>query len=84
MARKIQDVTGTSQERQDRAIKNANHAGGWNRLDQFQTILSKVMGDLVWIPLYFDQNGYAIDSSYIWKPRAAGGVFASEIELRTP
>jgi peptide/nickel transport system substrate-binding protein len=48
-------------------------------LEQAMTIL---MEDLPWIPLYIDQDVYALENSFQWKPRHDSNVFAYEITLR--
>jgi hypothetical protein len=39
-----------------------------------------VMDDVAWIPLYIDQDSYAIDQRYSWKPRNDSFILASEIK----
>jgi hypothetical protein len=37
---------------------------------------------LPWIPLYIDQDVYALDRTFSWKPRHDSHVFAYEISIR--
>lgn len=52
------------------------------RRDTLQEVMAAVMEDLVWIPLYNDQDVYAIDSSLAWEPRADSFIHASDIAWR--
>lgn len=49
------------------------------RQKEFQTIMVDVMQDLPWIPLYVDQEAYAMDTSLTWTPRNDSYIFAFEI-----
>lgn len=50
-----------------------------DRREALQEIMSLVMKDLPWIPLYIDQDVYALDDSFDWHPRHDSFVFAYEI-----
>lgn len=53
-----------------------------SRGEKLRKIMSIVMDDLVWVPLYFDHDVYAVDRDLRWQPRDDGFVLASEIGLR--
>lgn len=46
-----------------------------------QEIMADMTNDLVWVPLYVDQDVYAIRAPFVWHPRADNFVLASEITL---
>jgi len=50
------------------------------RRNLVQSIMSKVMDDIAWIPLYIDQDVYAIHKAYSWKPRNDSFILAAEIK----
>ena len=56
------------------AITNTNA-----RRSALQKIVGRVMADLVLIPLYVDEDDYALDRSLDWRPRNDGMVLAAEI-----
>ncbi|MGH9442664.1 MAG: ABC transporter substrate-binding protein [Thermoanaerobaculia bacterium] len=49
------------------------------RRDALQQIEDRLMRDLVWIPLFVDQDDYAVDRRFDWQPRNDGIILASEI-----
>ena len=51
------------------------------RRDAIQKIMSSVTSEVVWIPLYVDQDVYAMDKSISWQPRSDSFVLASEIAI---
>ena len=53
-----------------------------DRREALQEIMTVLMKDLPWIPLYIDQDVYALDNSFIWHPRHDSFVFAYEIGFR--
>ncbi len=53
-----------------------------DRREALEKIMSTLMEDLPWIPLYIDQDVYALDKTFVWKPRHDSHVFAFEIGLR--
>lgn len=64
----------------DRAIEeSANNLTDDARQSEYQKIMAEVMGDLPWIPLYVDQEAYAVDNSLSWTPRNDSYIFAFEI-----
>jgi peptide/nickel transport system substrate-binding protein len=64
----------------DRAIEaSADLVTDEARQSEFQRIMAAVMQDLPWIPLYVDQEAYAVDNSLSWTPRNDSYVFAFEI-----
>jgi|PersoiStandDraft_1058852.scaffolds.fasta_scaffold12627_3 hypothetical protein len=42
--------------------------------------MTSVMDDLVWIPLYLDENVYGVERSVRWIPRADSYILAAEID----
>jgi peptide/nickel transport system substrate-binding protein len=48
-----------------------------------QKIMSTLVEELVWIPLYVDEDVYAIDRSLSWEPRSDSFVLAAEVSKRT-
>jgi peptide/nickel transport system substrate-binding protein len=52
------------------------------RRKSLEQIMEILMQDLPWIPLYIDQDVYAIDRRFSWKPRHDSHVFAYEISVR--
>jgi len=64
----------------DRAIEESAVIQSTDRRrDAIQNIMSAVTKEIVWIPLYIDQDVYAMDSSLSWQPRSDSFVLASEI-----
>jgi peptide/nickel transport system substrate-binding protein len=49
------------------------------RRNALQHIMSIFMDDLVWIPLYIDQDAYVVDKNFLWKPRNDSFILAWEI-----
>jgi peptide/nickel transport system substrate-binding protein len=49
------------------------------RKSSLQHIMSLLMEDLVWIPLYIDQDVYAVDRAFHWSPRNDSFIVVSEI-----
>ena len=49
------------------------------RRTELQQIVDEVMDDLVLIPLYVDEDDYAVDRSLGWRPRNDGMVLAAEV-----
>lgn len=64
----------------DRAIEEC---GGLlvdtRRLALLQSLMQALAEDLPRIPLYGDQDAYAIDNAYAWQPRNDGCILASEV-----
>lgn len=44
-----------------------------------EEIMAKVMSDLLLIPLYIDEDVYAVDDAYTWQPRNDSYILATEI-----
>ena len=51
------------------------------RRSRLEKIMSEVMQDLPWIPLYIDQEAYGVADNLQWTPRNDSYVFAREITL---
>lgn len=52
-----------------------------DRRDALQHLIAEIMKELVWVPLYNDQDVFAIRKPYVWKPRNDGLVLAWEIGI---
>ena len=79
----IHNYVGYSNPEVDRAIETSAEMQGINaRRDALQKVERRLMDDLVWIPLYVDDDDYAVDRRLAWQPRNDGLILASEIELR--
>jgi peptide/nickel transport system substrate-binding protein len=52
------------------------------RRGQLQAIMATVMDELPWVPLYFDEDVYAVRAPYVLQPRADSYVLAAEVGLR--
>lgn len=52
------------------------------RKERLEAILARVQRDLPWVPLYFDEDAYALRSGLRFRPRADSYVLAWEIEGR--
>ncbi len=65
----------------DRAIEESGRIQQLERRrNLIQSVMKTVMEDVVWVPLYIDQDVFAIDKRYSWKPRNDSFVFVSEIK----
>lgn len=53
-----------------------------NRNATLQKTMAILMKELPWVPLYVDQDVYALDKRYSWKPRLDSHIFAAEIRER--
>jgi len=53
-----------------------------DRREALEQIMTVLMDDLPWIPLYIDQDVYALDHRFSWSPRHDSHVFAYEISVR--
>ncbi|HET7452986.1 MAG TPA: ABC transporter substrate-binding protein, partial [Thermoanaerobaculia bacterium] len=66
----IHNYVGYSKPEIDRAIEASAEMQGINaRRDALQKIEASLMDDLVWIPLYVDDDDYALDRRLSWQPR---------------
>lgn len=76
----IHNYVGYSNPAVDRAIEASAEMQGVNaRRDALQRVEKTLMDDLVWIPLYVDDDDYAVDRRLAWQPRNDGLILASEI-----
>lgn len=67
----------------DRAIEeSAKILKPEERNTVLQKIMSTLMVDLPWIPLYIDQDVYALDRQFTWTPRPDSYVLAYTIGVR--
>lgn len=53
-----------------------------DRSRRMQQLQQLAMQELPWIPLYVDQEVYALDQHYKWEPRSDSFILAQEISLR--
>ncbi len=64
----------------DRAIQlSAELMEEATRREALQGLMRRTMEELVWIPLYNDQDVYAIDASMEWRPRSDSCLHVAEI-----
>jgi len=76
----IHNYVGYSNPELDRAIEASAEMQGINaRRDALQKVEKALMDDLVWIPLYVDDDDYAADRRLSWQPRNDGLILASEV-----
>ncbi|HKB70814.1 MAG TPA: ABC transporter substrate-binding protein [Thermoanaerobaculia bacterium] len=76
----IHNYVGYSNPDVDRAIEASAEMQGINaRRDALQNVEKTLMDDLVWIPLYVDDDDYAVDRRLSWQPRNDGLILAPEI-----
>jgi peptide/nickel transport system substrate-binding protein len=76
----ILNTTGYSQPEIDRLIEESSTiADSTSRRALLQTIVGRAMQDLALIPLYADEDIYAVDRSLAWRPRNDGMVLAAEV-----
>jgi peptide/nickel transport system substrate-binding protein len=54
------------------------------RRDAIQKILERTMNDVLVVPLYNDQDVYALSRSYTWEPRSDSHIRAAEVSIRRP
>ena len=79
----VRNYNGYSNSEVDKAIdESAQLLQLEDRRDSLEKIMAILMEDLPWIPLYIDQDVYALDRSFGWKPRHDSHVFAYEIYTR--
>jgi peptide/nickel transport system substrate-binding protein len=79
----INNDGGYSNPEVDRAIEaSARIEGLKERGDALRRIMDLVMQDVAWVPLYFDEDVYAIDPAIAWQPRNDSFILASEIRVR--
>jgi len=76
----IHNYVGYSNPELDRAIEASAEMQSINaRRDALQKVEQALMEDLVWIPLYVDDDDYAADRRLSWQPRNDGLILASEV-----
>ena len=79
----VRNWVGYSNSEVDSAIEES---AGMLKLEErrsvLQQIMSRLMEDLPWIPLYIDQDVYAVQDSLVWRPRSDSYILAHEISLR--
>jgi len=76
----IHNYVGYSSPQVDSEIEASAEKQSVNaRRDALQQIEDRLMSDLVWIPLFVDQDDYAVDRRFAWQPRNDGIILASEI-----
>jgi peptide/nickel transport system substrate-binding protein len=76
----IHNYGGYSDPAVDRAIEeSAQNQALAARRDTLQQIGRKLMDDLVWVPLYIDEDTFAVDPRLSWQPRNDGMILAREI-----
>lgn len=79
----VRNYSGYKNEEVDRAIdESARLLKLDDRRESLEKIMAIMMEDLPWIPLYIDQDVYALDRKFSWKPRQDSHVFAYEIYTR--
>lgn len=67
----------------DRAIEESARIQNLEkRRNVLQEIMSIFMRDLVWIPLYVDQDVYVVNNEFSWKPRNDSFILAWEIDRK--
>jgi len=79
----MQNFGGFADPELDRAIeRSAAIEQSGDRRNALQAIMKEVMERLVLIPLYNDQDVWAVDKSLSWSPRSDSYVLAAEIAER--
>lgn len=67
----------------DRAIEqSAAIEDSAKRRAAIEEIVSRIMDDLPWVPLYVDQTVYAVEKGLAWQPRGDNCVLAAEVGRR--
>ena len=78
----VRNYIGYSNEKVDKAIDESSRILKLDdRRKALEEIMTTLMEDLPWIPLYIDQDVYALDRKFHWKPRHDSHVFAYEISI---
>ncbi len=79
----VRNYSGYSNPEVDRAIQES---GALLKVDDRRAVLQRIMtilmSDLPWIPLYTDQDVYAISNAFSWQPRHDSYVLAYEVRPR--
>jgi peptide/nickel transport system substrate-binding protein len=63
----------------DRAIEET--ASQADRGDALQRLMARLMDELIWLPLYFEQDVFAVDRSLDWQPRTDSYLRGAEVKL---
>lgn len=67
----------------DRAIERSAETDSLEtRRDMLQDLMGRIAAETVVVPLYVDQDVYAIDRRFAWRPRADSGIQIAEIRAR--
>lgn len=67
----------------DRLIEQSgNLQKAEDRLALLKDIQDLAMQDLPWIPLFIEQEMYALDKRFSWQPRSDGFILVQEVSLR--
>ena len=75
----VHNFTGYANPAVDSAIEKSSAIESLeSRLLSLQKIEAMLMDDLVWIPLYTDEDVYAVSREVRWRPRADSMVLAAE------
>jgi len=79
----VRNWIGYSNPEVDRAIESsASLLKVEDRRAALQQIMTILMNDLPWIPLYIDQDVYAVSNVFSWQPRHDSYVLAYEVRIR--
>lgn len=46
-------------------------------------IVRKALSEHVWLPLYLDQNVFAVRAPFVYRPRANSFVLAADVQIAT-
>ncbi|MEW6366668.1 MAG: ABC transporter substrate-binding protein [Acidobacteriota bacterium] len=77
------NYAGFSDAALDRAIEDsAMTDSAETRRDLLQDLLGRIMEERIVVPLYDDQDVYAVDRRFTWRPRADSGIRIADIGLR--
>ena len=67
----------------DRAIEASARIDGLQaRGEALREVMAKLMEDVAWIPLYVDEDVYAMDRTLAWEPRNDSFILAAEATVR--
>lgn len=76
----MQNFGGYANPEVDRAIEtSAGIESVADRRAALESIMARLIGDLVWVPLYVDEDTYAHDKRLRWRPRNDSFILAAEI-----
>lgn len=79
----VRNYNGYSNPELDRMIEqSATILETEKRRRVLQDIMLRLTTDLPWVPLYIDQDVYALDKSFSWRPRPDSYILAYEIHLK--